>query len=149
MRKKLLLFVLIATAMTGYAQKSISGTLILAKNDDKDFVLRNTTIMLVSKDRVDSTMINTDLSFSFGDIDSDSVTLFLKSPVVSPNAVATFELRKKKPTKIKLHYDRMHRFSDGDIIRDQEREERFVELNNVLNVMKAVADIAIAVSLIR
>lgn len=148
MNGKLRLFTLLLFACSiCTAQKSIKGTLSLKKTDNKDFILRNTKVMLVTKNGVDSTAINNDLSFSFDNVQNDSATIYLKSPVLSPNATTKFALRKNKPTRLKLNYDAIHHYSDRYAQREKS-EDQFVKFNNTMVAIKLIADIFMAISLL-
>jgi len=144
---QLILLLLFACSIC-HAQKSIKGTLALKESDNKDFILRNTKVMLVTKTGVDSTAINEDLTFSFENIQSDSATIYLKSPILSPNAVTKFSLRKRKPTKLKLNYETIHDFSSNGYAQTKSKEEQFADFNNTMTAIKLIADIFIAISLL-
>jgi hypothetical protein len=147
----LLLLFLLFLGVSVSAQKSIDGKLILDKKENKDFVLRNTKVILVTKTKTDSTSINEDLSFSFANIESDSASIYLKSPVLSPDAVTKFELRKRKPTRLKLNYEAIHRFSTTDnmVRNNKSDEQRFVEFSNALFLIKTIAEVFFIIKLIR
>lgn len=142
---KKLLFILLLVAATCFAQKSVEGKLTLRKSDDKEFILRNTKVMLVHGTKTDSVAIAGDLTFHFAEIESDSATIYLKSPVLSPNAATKFELRKHKPTKLKLDYHAIHSFTTAGEKAQKEHND-FLRFNNAMIGLQLLGNLFVLIS---
>ncbi len=125
------------------AQKSIAGKIVLSKNDDKAFVVRNTKVMLRNGEKLDSTAVNEDLTFAFAGIDAKSVVLYLKSPIISPHAVTKVNLKKNKPTKVSLDYEDLHELTlnHGRQNRERDDDEDFEHVAAALIILRTIADI--------
>lgn len=144
------MLIVLLTATLCPAQRSINGILVLKENENKDFILRNTQVMLVTKDRIDSAAIKGDLSFSFSNIQDKSATIYLKSPVLSPKAVTTFKLRKNKPTTLKLNYAVIKYYSENAGNPEYKRrddDEDFAEVTGAFYVLQAIANIFVVLAI--
>lgn len=133
MDKKLFFLLLLITSI-GSAQPNIVGRLTIGKTDNKEFILRNTQVMLITPVKTDSATIAKDLTFSFDGVETDSATIYLKSPVVSPNAVIKLKLRARKPTKLTINYAAMHDYPSDE---PQKSDRDFA--GNFLTLLQALA----------
>ena len=89
------------------AQPSVKGKLgLMSAAHDRDYILRNTKVILLTKGARDTTTINERLEFEFANATPGPAFIYLSSPVLPKHTEYKFRVRKNKPTKVSIEYAR-------------------------------------------
>jgi hypothetical protein len=89
------------------AQPAVRGRVTLySPTHDRDFIVRHTKVILVTKTSRDTVAINDKLEFEFSNPAPGKAFLYLSSPVLPSHTEYKFRIRKRKPTSVALQYDR-------------------------------------------
>lgn len=128
-------------AVTAMAQ-SVQGKLNLGpRAHDRDFIVRNTKVVLLTKTSRDTVGVNDRLEFSFPNAGAGTAFLYLSSPVLPSHTEYKFRVKKHKPTTVSLEYDRFAQ-TPRRIKTPEEREDDLVK---GLFIARLAADIIIMV----
>lgn len=113
-----LLFLLLF--LSGFAQNTLKGKLILPKKEYIDLVVGKTKVLIRSdfhsKIFIDSTLVDENLSFTFPNIPNDNVTVSFSPGGFPSNIAYNVNLKKGKTTKLKVKYSPICMYSETDSI---------------------------------
>jgi hypothetical protein len=108
------------------AQPSVRGKLALqAPLHDRDFIVRHTKVILVTKTSRDTVAINDKLEFEFPKANSGTAYLYLSSPVLPSDTQYKFRVKKHKPTSVSVVYDRFQAVREVNVKSAEDREDDF------------------------
>ena len=125
--KNIVFVFLLATAGI-VAQPAVRGTVTLhSPAHDRDFIVRHTKVILLTKTSRDTVSINDKLQFEFTNATPGKGLLYLSSPVLPANTQYKFRIKKHKPTSVSLQYDRFQAAAARRIKTDEEIEEDFAK----------------------
>jgi len=100
-------FLLLLVGATLCAQPSVKGKLgLMSAAHDRDYILRNTKVILLTKGARDTASVNERLEFEFANVNPGPAFLYLSSPVLPKHTEYKFRIRKSKPTKVAIEYAR-------------------------------------------
>lgn len=139
--KQLYFFLLIAAS--AMAQPSVKGRITLhSPAHDRDYIVRNTKVVLLTKASRDTVAINDRLEFEFPAAAPGTGFLYLSSPVLPHHTEYKFRIKKKKPTSVSLEYDK---FQTQPTQRMKTPEEREHDLDKGLFFARLAVDVAILI----
>ncbi|MGH2667121.1 hypothetical protein [Flavobacterium sp.] len=88
----------------GQDKAKINGKLILKDLDNKESVVKNTYIILKSKTQIDSVKVDENLSFTFENLKSDTLRIFISPKSYPVNKFYKFYLKEGEIKKLELPY---------------------------------------------
>jgi len=137
--KHLYFLVLLFTACA-VAQPSVKGKLgLMSASHDRDYILRNTKVILLTKGARDTTSINERLEFEFPKANPGPAYIYLSSPVLPTHTEYKFRVKKNKPTKVALEYARFQ----TQMANAKSPEEREADLMTGLLIARLAVDLMI------
>ena len=137
---KHLYFLALLCCMSVTAQPSVKGKLgLMSAAHDRDYILRNTKVILLTKGSRDTTTINERLEFEFPNANPGPAFLYLSSPVLPAHTEYQFRVKKNKPTKVAVEYARFQ----TQIANAKSPEEREADLMTGLFIARLALDLMV------
>lgn len=99
-----LLFLFCLGMAYGQNVGEIYGKLILAHSKDKEFTLKNTYVVLKSKNQIDSVRVDENLNFIFRNIKDDSLRIYVYPRSYPINRNYIIHLNRNEIKKVELQY---------------------------------------------
>ena len=121
-----LAFLLVCVGL--FAQPTVRGKITLkSPAHDRDFIVRHTKVVLLTKSSRDTVSINDKLEFEFPEAKAGTAFLYLSSPVLPRNTEYKFRVKKNRPTAVSLEYDRFQAEPTKRMKSPEEREDDLVK----------------------
>jgi hypothetical protein len=99
-----LLFWFCVSIAYGQNVGEINGKLILANSKDKEFTLKNTYVVLKSKNQIDSVRVDENLNFTFKNVKEDSLRIYIYPRSYPINRNYIIHLKRNEVKKVELQY---------------------------------------------
>lgn len=126
--RKFYVLVLLLMGVALSAQPTVRGKITLkSPAHDRDFIVRHTKVVLLTKNSRDTVSINDRLEFEFPTATAGTGFLYLSSPVLPRNTEYKFRVKKRKPTSVSLEYDRFQAEPARSMKSPEEREDDLVK----------------------
>lgn len=126
--RNLYVFLLLMACAGLTAQPTVRGKITLkSPSHDRDFIVRNTKVVLLTKTSRDTVSLNDKLEFEFPEAKAGTAFLYLSSPVLPRNTEYKFRVKKNKPTAVSIQYDRFQAEPAKRMKSPEEREDDLVK----------------------
>lgn len=105
-KKYITIVILLFNLFTFYGQNKgkINGKLILKDLENKESVIKNTYVILKSKTQIDSVKVDKNLNFTFENLKSDSLRIFISPRSYPVNKFYKFYLKDGEVKDLELSY---------------------------------------------
>jgi len=135
-------FLVLLCCATLAAQPSVKGKLgLMNAAHDRDYILRNTKVILLTKTSRDTATINERLEFEFPHANAGTGYLYLASPVLPSHTEYKFRIKKHKPTKVSIEYGRFQ----TQMVNAKSPDEREKDFDTALFITRLAIDLAVII----